>query len=134
MKRFAAVLLVIVGIVGCGSEPTTIGASADTSIHGRLTAGPTCPVQRVGQACDDHPVKGATVLLRDNEGAVVAQTVSDADGKYTLAASSGRTYTVEPQRVAGVLEVPLPQTVAVPDGAGAAGIQVDFAYDTGIRN
>jgi hypothetical protein len=139
MRTVIAACLVAVLVAACGGDTGVDTGAATTvsgsSIHGRVTQGPTCPVQRVPAAgCEDKPVKGATIVLRDADGTVVANATTGFDGTYELPATPGQRYTVEAQRVAGLLTTPEPQHVTVPADAGRTGPEVDFTYDTGIRN
>jgi len=60
-------------------------------VTGRVTAGPTCPVERGGDPCPERPVV-AEVQARA-AGRVVASSRSRADGTYRLELAGG-TYTV----------------------------------------
>jgi hypothetical protein len=98
-------------------------------IAGRALAGPTCPVVRVGDpACNDRPVSGATILIRDAAGTVVAQMTTDADGRFQVGLPPGP-YRIEPQPVEGLMGTASTLDVTV----GATYKVVDISYDTGIR-
>jgi hypothetical protein len=62
------------------------------TLVGRVTAGPTCPVERAGHPCPPRPV-AATVQARTTHGQVVGSTHTDPDGRYRLELRPGR-YTV----------------------------------------
>lgn len=119
-KRFDAgsliVLLAAALLAGCvGAAPAP---SDDSGVGGRVTIGPMCPVVQVGTDCPDAPY--AAVLVVDEErGPEVARTESDADGSFRVALSPG-TYQLVPQ--------PVPFTVV-----SGEWVQVDIAYDSGIR-
>ncbi len=102
-----------------------------TGIRGSVTAGPTCPVERVppDPSCAPHPVQGAVIVVRDASGAEVDRTVVNAAGTYFSAVGAG-TYSVEPQPVDGIMGTPPPQHVVVTAGERTT---ADFVYDTGIR-
>jgi hypothetical protein len=72
-------------------------------------------------------------VLVDRSGAVIAETETAEDGTYSLPAEPGKTYSVEPQKMAGFLRAPSAVSVSVPSGAGLVGPEADFVYDTGIR-
>ncbi len=109
--------------------PTPIGMSG-TGIGGTALAGPTCPVETVGDpACAPRPVAGATIVVLDGSGAEVAQTTSGLDGVFFVTLPAGD-YTVRGDVVAGLMGTPEPTSVSVSDGAAS---QVQLAYDTGIR-
>ena len=102
-------------------------------IAGYALAGPVCPVvsDPPDPACNDRPVPGAVVIVRDANGTEVARATTGADGTYAIALGPG-SYTVEAQPVEGLMGTPAPQPVEVPAGT-AQPVQVDLAYDTGIR-
>jgi len=79
-------------------------------------------------ACNDRPVPGATILIRDATGTVIAQVTTDANGRFQLAVPPGR-YEVEPQPEQGLMGTAPKIDVIV---AGAFAI-VSITYDTGIR-
>jgi hypothetical protein len=111
------------GSTGGGVLPSGPG------IAGRALAGPTCPVVRVGDpACNDRPVSGATILIRDAAGTVVAQMTTDADGRFQVGLPPGP-YRIEPQPVEGLMGTANTLDVTV----GATYKVVDISYDTGIR-
>ena len=98
-------------------------------IAGQALAGPTCPVVRPGDSnCSDRPVAGATLLIRDAGGTVVAQLTTDDSGRFEVALPAG-SYRIEPQPVAGLMGTASPIDVTV----GSAFETVNVAYDTGIR-
>jgi len=98
-------------------------------IAGQAVAGPTCAAVKVGDPnCTDRPVAGATVLVRDAHGTIVAQMTTDADGRFQVKVPPGA-YQVEPQPVEGMMGTADKSAVTV----GAAFETVTIAYDTGIR-
>lgn len=134
MTRPRIVLVAAVALVlgACGSaDDTTTGTTSPppggTGVHGRVTAGPTCPVERPGQPCPPDPVAGRVEAV-DAEGRTAASDTTDAAGRYTLALDPGA-YTL---RVAtGALFPVCPDTdVSVPAGPA---VTVDISCDTGIR-
>ena len=74
----AVALALALGACGVGQP--------DSGLAGVVLAGPTCPVQRVGQPCPDRPV---AVHLR--AGSV--RFASDAQGRFRVALAPG-TYTI----------------------------------------
>ena len=105
---------------------------SDTSglaIAGRVLAGPVCPVERSppDPACSPRPVGGAVIRILQG-GDEVVRTSTDSLGRFLIPVDAG-TYVVEPQAVQGLLGTPAPVAVVVAD----ARVDVDLAYDTGIR-
>lgn len=112
-------------LVACGGgEP---GApTAASGVRGRVTAGPTCPVERKDQPCPPRPVR-ATVEARSPGGRVVAATRSDADGTYHLSLRAGR------YRLA-VVTAGLPRCPETPIRVPARRtVTTSISCDTGIR-
>ena len=112
-----------------GAGPTTAAPvpPPGSGIYGVVSAGPTCPVERVGQPCLPSPVS-ATVTARNTSTGTLAVTHSDNLGRYTLPLPPG-TYTVSASTGS-----PLPRcsaTTATVTSSGAA--RTDIACDTGIR-
>ncbi len=116
--------LVVPGLAADGAE------SPSFALNGTVLAGPTCPVERIppDPRCADRPVSGAKIIVVNEAGARVADVVSDADGRFSMALSPG-TYTVKPQPVPGLLGTAPPQAIQLTDTQ----IEVTVRYDTGIR-
>ena len=109
-------------VVENGSTPTT-------GVFGRVTVGPSCPVQRVDDPCPDRPL-AATLVLRDAAGIEAARTLSDAAGFHAVALRPGR-YTVVPLTPGGaILPRGTPRDIEVRAGEWVA---ADISYDSGIR-
>ena len=128
MRQLLGALLLGVILVGCGPEPADAGASIEVVV----VAGPTCPVvsDPPDPGCDDRPVEGAIIVVRDDGGAEVARIVTDASGEASTRLAPG-TFTLEPQPVDGLMGTAAPVEVTVERGAQPDPIVV--AYDTGIR-
>ncbi len=109
----------------------TDGDASRSSISGLATAGPICPVEKnpPDPSCAPRPVVGATVVIRNASGAVIAQLSTGPDGAFFADLEPGR-YTVEALPADGLLGTPGPQPVTVEAGSTAM-VQLD--YDTGIR-
>ena len=98
-------------------------------IAGQALAGPTCPVVQPGvSSCIDRPVAGAAILIRDASGTVVAQVMTDANGRFQVGLPPGP-YRAEPQPVQGLIGTAGTIDVTV----GSAFETVRIGYDTGIR-
>ncbi len=114
------------GILPAGGGPGV----GPTGIAGTVTAGPTCPVQKPGDPnCQPRPVAGASIVVRDASGSVVATAQSDATGQFSVGLPPG-SYTVESQPIAGYMSAPSPITVTVIANAQS---RADLQFDTGIR-
>jgi hypothetical protein len=98
-------------------------------IAGQALAGPTCPVVRPGDSnCSDRPVAGATLLIRDAGGTVVAHLTTDDNGRFQVVLPAG-SYRIEPQPVTGLMGTASAIDVTV----GSVFETINVAYDTGIR-
>jgi hypothetical protein len=101
-----------------------------TGISGTVTAGPTCPVEQPGDPnCKPRPVPGASIVVRDATGSIVATVQSDAAGQFSVGLPPG-SYTVESQPVAGFMSAPSPISVTVIANSQS---RADLQFDTGIR-
>jgi hypothetical protein len=99
MRAPVAAMSLTLTLTACGASTgtrpnTTPSTFATGIVAGRVTAGPTCPVERPDHPCPPAAVS-ATVEAR-NVGAsrVVASTRTDAHGRYQLRIRAG-TYTVD---------------------------------------
>jgi Carboxypeptidase regulatory-like domain len=102
-------------------------------VTGKLTAGPTCPVETVppNPSCAPRPVSGAIVVAAYSDGDEAARAVSNTDGSYSLELPAG-TYTLTPQASGNKMMRP-PEGKSITVGPGTGSLVVDFSYDTGIR-
>lgn len=98
-----------------------------TGVYGLVTAGPTCPVERVDQPCPPRPVV-AEIDLRVARGKTVVSTRTDGAGRFSLAVGPGR-YTLIVVTSSVLPRCPSP-TVTVASGRA---LRVDVSCDTGIR-
>src|SRR2546430_17529669 len=89
MRRIAAAGLLL-ALIACGR---TSGPESSSGIFGTVTAGPTCPVERVGSPCPPAPWVG-TVRATDDTGHGT-ETRTDGSGNYTLTLEPG-SYEVVP--------------------------------------
>jgi Carboxypeptidase regulatory-like domain len=114
---------------GTGTATGDGGMPAGPGIAGQALAGPTCPVVTPGDpGCNDRPVNGATILIRDANGTVVAELTTDATGHFQVVLPPG-TYRIEPQPVEGFMGTASAIDVTV----GGSFQVVQISYDTGIR-
>jgi hypothetical protein len=127
--RTGMLVVVLFALAACGGS--TSGTSPTTRlplgiVTGRVTAGPTCPVERVGHLCPPRPV---VPEVQARVGArVVASARSGADGSYRLELPSG-SYTLVAVTL-HLLPRCAPVTVTVISGQTTS---ADIACDTGIR-
>ncbi len=120
--RHVAILAVLSICVACGS-----GAGAPAGgIEGRVTTGPTCPVQREDSPCPPGIWTG-TVRATSSDGAAHESTTG-SDGSYQLALEPG-TYTVTAVVEGTGPPIAKPVTVTV----GSTMQRLDLQVDTGIR-
>lgn len=70
------------------ASPSVIPRPSGTGVYGIVTAGPTCPVERVDLPCPPRPV-AAEVEVRDAAGTTIASTHSDSSGRYAVSVNPG---------------------------------------------
>ena len=129
VARTGMLVVVLSALAACGGSTSGISPTTRPTlgvVTGRVTAGPTCPVERVGHPCPPRPV---VAEVQARAGArVVASARSSADGTYRLELPSG-SYTL----VAATPNL-LPRcttlTVTVVPGQMTS---ADITCDTGIR-
>jgi carboxypeptidase family protein len=137
-------IVVVIALAGCtGTASTTVPGTStapastapeSTTVHGRVTAGPVCPVERPGDpACAPRPVAGATILVKTTSGGEVARATTMADGSFTVALPAGD-YVLVPQHVDGLLGTADQIAISVPaNGGPSQPSPLEIQYDTGIR-
>jgi len=106
--------------------PTEV--SGFTGIVGRVSIGPTCPVERRDSPCPDRPFLGTVAALR-LDGSEAGRAATDPLGVYGIALPPG-TYTV-----VALTSGPLPSQRERPTAIVVAGqtTRVDLQLDSGIR-
>lgn len=116
---------VAVGVTGCdGDDPV----GPDTGLAGTVVRGPTQPVCRQDDPCEDEPFAALFNVARD--GRVVGQFQSAEDGTFSIALAPGD-YVVIPDESAPIL-FPTRQSQEVE--VGSTGFtEVVLSFDTGIR-
>lgn len=112
-----------------GSAVPTPGVAI---LHGTVSAGPVCPVERnpPDPACADRPVAGAVLVVLDATGGEVARVTSGADGRFQVELGPGA-YRLVPQPRQGLMGTAVP--VAFQVEAGESPTPLAVSYDTGIR-
>jgi len=105
-------------------------AKHDFVVTGTVSAGPTCPVERIppDPSCADRPVSGAEIIFVNDAGVSVGRALSDAVGSLSISLPAGR-YTLNPQPVRGLLGTAATQVILISN----ADVEVTLRYDTGIR-
>ena len=106
--------------------------SADQAITGIVTAGPVCPVvtDPPDPSCEDRPVAGAEIVVRNASGDEVARVRTAEDGTFSISVAAGQ-YELVPQPVEGLMGTAAAVEVTVREGGLPA--PVEIIYDTGIR-
>src|SRR4051794_1177073 len=97
-----AVLMLI--SVGCGEQAAKVSPTPSSGIGGSVTAGPTCPVEKVpaDPSCAPRHVGAAGLVVRNVSGVEVAHTTTGSDGTFFVALPPG-SYVVAPQPVEGLM-------------------------------
>jgi hypothetical protein len=125
-STFAVAIFAVVAY-GTTASGAVTGAKQGSGVRGRITAGPTCPVERVGHPCPPRPVT-AGIRAQRGGGQVVARTRSDGNGNYAMTLRPGR-YTLVVET--GSSFPHCPQTnITVPRHGF---VTADIRCDTGIR-
>jgi len=116
-------LAAAVVLTGCG--PFADGGSA-VVVTGQVLAGPSCPVERVGQPCPPRPVPDAVVVavVGDQQR---GETTSDERGRFRLMLPAGR-YTIRATNPGGYAS-----TASAEVTVSTAPVQVTLTVDSGIR-
>ena len=109
-------------VLGCSSA---LGGT-ETGLKGKVMRGPTQPVCRVDEPCEE-PARGVRLVF-SRSGKVVARAKTDQKGWYRVTLRPGRyaVSTANPQ----VARRFTPKSARVPN---ASVRRVDFDIDTGIR-
>jgi hypothetical protein len=118
-------ILAVVVLCLCAACGTGVGAPSG-GVQGRVTSGPTCPVEMQGSPCPPAVWTG-TVRATASDGAA-HDTTTGSDGSYQLALQPG-TYTVTPLVNGSGPPTAKPVTVVVGDSMQTLDLQVD----SGIR-
>lgn len=122
MKTVTLAVLAALAL-GCGSAS---GSATASGLRGKVMRGPTTPVCRVNEPCEE-PARGVKLTFF-RSGKVAARATTDAKGWYRITLKPGR-YSVRTNRPA-FEKVPQPSRVSVPNDRFK---RVDFHIDTGIR-
>ena len=115
------------------TQPTTTTVSppppiSGTGVVGRVTAGPTCPVEPAPGGCPPNPVADTAVQAVDASGTVVGSDTTDSNGDFGITIAPGD-YTLH-VATSGPFPRCTDAQVTVTSGDAA---QQDIGCDTGIR-
>jgi len=121
----ALIVAMSLTLAACGSNTSTEARSIGT-LTGRVTAAPTCPVERANHPCQPAPVSATVQAKRD--GRVIASTHTDASGGYRVQLRPGAYTVVAVPAKAFARCSPVNATVKVNRVTRAA-----ISCDTGIR-
>jgi hypothetical protein len=116
----------VVGLMVALTCTCASAAKADSGIAGRVLIGPTCPVERPGESCE-QPYAVKIDVLGAARHRLVRTFRSGADGRFRITLASGR-YTLKAARPG--LPSLAPRNVTV---RRAAFTKVKLVFDTGIR-
>ena len=122
MSKTLGVALLVALAFGCGSA----GGGTTTGLRGKVMRGPTQPVCRVNEPCEE-PARGVRLVF-SRAGKVVARATTNQKGWYRVTLRAGRyaVSTANP-RVAKNFS---PKSATVPK----SGVKrQDFDIDTGLR-
>jgi hypothetical protein len=114
-------------LAAIAASSAAAGAATTTGLRGVVTRGPTTPVCRAGDSCDE-PAARVTIVFSRN-GAEAARTKTGLRGVYRVALPAG-TYRVRVASAARIGRAITPARVRVPVGRMRT---IDFTIDTGIR-
>ncbi len=125
------VAILVLVAAGCVGQAVGVSPSPSDGIGGTVSAGPTCPVEKLpaDPACAPRLVSGAVLVVRDDSGAEVGRATTGADGTFFVPLPPG-SYLVTPQPVEGLMGTAQGQNVDVAAGARS---DIVIVYDTGIR-
>lgn len=87
-SRAGVAVSVLALLAACGSS-SPHNPPAKVTLDGRVTAGPTCPVERPDNPCPAAPVSGR-IEARDVANNVIASEAIGADGSYGFSLQPGR--------------------------------------------
>jgi Carboxypeptidase regulatory-like domain len=138
MRKLEWVLLAVLlgsvrGSISCTSNALAQAAqnanAATGLLQGKVTMGPTMPVERAGGPPAIAPVAGASVNITDTSGVPIASAITGADGTYSVPVAPGDyLITVTPPR--RMLNKLVQRQVTIATGARTV---LDITLDTGIR-
>jgi len=126
MRAITVILMTMAMLAGCGGSATD---SPQGGLVVIVQAGPTCPVEQVGNPCDPARPARVTLIVERASGDRVASLVA-RDGRGSLDGLDAGRYRLIPQPVSGLLGTPAPVAFSITAGAVT---RLLVTYDTGIR-
>jgi len=110
-----------------GSAKQSQNENSESGITGKILAGPQCPVEKVGEDCEDKPYQ-ATVVVKTIDGREVTKFSSDASSNFKISLSPGRYWLegVGGQKFPGLSQMPIE---VLPNQFK----EMTLRFDTGIR-
>ncbi|MFF4551152.1 hypothetical protein [Streptomyces sp. NPDC001435] len=116
---------------GCGdSHGAGSSTPSDSGIKGRTMVDGGCPMVREHSPCPDRPLRARLTITGGSPERTVAETTSDAEGRFRISLSPG-TYTIRPANLTGAV-APIAQPVSVTVTSGRF-TTIVISFDSGIR-
>ncbi len=132
MKFFGTLALALVLAACNATEQSTVQQNGlnKSGIEGKVTIGPTCPVQRLDDPNCDDLAYPAVIHVNTTNGIWVTKFQADAQGKFKIELEPGK-YNIDPQTPKqDFLPRGSSQDVTVVSGVFTT---VNVQYDSGIR-
>lgn len=129
MRRFSAVVPLLLGLALVACANGAAPGSGSTGVQGEVVAGPTCPVERADSPCPNRPLEGVKLRIVDAHGAEVASVESGQDGRFRVVLDPG-SYEILTTVQTGSIQFAKPLAVTVPNHGFA---HATVLVDTGIR-
>ena len=132
MKFFGTLALALVLAACNATEQSTVQQNGlnKSGIEGKVTIGPTCPVQRLDDPNCDDLAYPAVIHVNTTNGIWVTRFEADAQGMFKVELEPGQ-YTIDPQTPKeGFLPRASSQDVTVVSGVFTT---VNIQYDSGLR-
>ena len=114
-------------LAGCGDTATRDGQNGRLVVA--VLAGPTCPVEQVGNPCDPGRPPRVSLIVERSSGERVASVLA-RNGRGSLEGLEAGGYRLIPQPATGLMGTPEPVAFSITAG-GVTRLQI--TYDTGIR-
>jgi hypothetical protein len=122
--KIILLFLFVLFLTSCASSATP---PSDSGIQGQVLIGPTCPVVREGEECQDQPYQ-ATLTVNNPTGERIVQIQTEEDGRFKIPLQPGE-YILHPESP-NVLPFAGDQRVLVETGKFT---QIIVNFDSGIR-